>query len=269
MPLSEVSRRQFAELFEYCRGNNDVPSGVRDDRAPTYQRLVKNIVFGNLEKAYPIARKRLTKNEWHTLTERFFSTWNSPSPELWRMPYALVEFVENTEIAHNLQLPWLPDLLRFEWAEILAFMMPDYQYQDQPEPIVDLWSDTLAMNQEHVLLELSYPVHHKLSRQELSEEGKYFVICYRHPRSLEAMYMEVSHFFFQMFQELLAQERTAEEILDLIIEEAAIVENAVSKSLREQIQGFLETLATNGLILGRVKNKERQEIRDLMEIKYD
>jgi len=269
MPLSENSKRQFEVLLEYCRGNNDVPQGVREDRAPTYQRLVKNIVFGNLEKAYPITRKRLSGEEWKTLTEQFFSTWNSPSPELWRMPYALVEFVENTEIADDLNLPWLPDLLRFEWAEIEAFMMPDHQYQGAPEPVEDLWNDKLFLNQEYLLLQLSYPVHRQVSRKELCVEGEYFVICYRHPKTLGAMYMEVSLLFFHIFQELVAREGRVKESFNLILEKASVVDDEVRRSLRDQMQIFLETLATNGLILGRISDKRRRRLQNLERIKHD
>lgn len=252
MLLSEESKRQFAVMLEYCRGNRDVPTGVRVDRAPTYRRLVENIVFGNLEKAYPITRKRLTEDEWSELTERFFFTWSCPCPELWRMPYALIEFVESTEIAQELGLPWLSDLLHFEWAEIEVFMMPDHKYQDAPGSIKDIWNDTLVINQEYRFLPLSYCVHHQVSLDELCTKGEFFLICYRHPCSLEAMYMEVSPFFLRIFQELVAMERSAADSFHLALTEASVFDSAVQEKLREQVHVFLETLIANGLVLGSV-----------------
>lgn len=251
MPLSDSAQKQFQDLFEYCRGNGGIPACVREDRAPTYKRLVSNIVFGNLEKAFPIARKRLNHEQWRTLTEKFFSEWSCPSPEFWRMPYALVEYVESTEIAKELKVPWLLDLLLFEWAEIEVIMMPDYQYQVSPVPIKDLWNDRLLINQEHLLLQLSYPVHLQVKHDELDIKGEYFVLCYRHPSSLEAVYMELSAFFLRIFQELLEGNNSTLEAFDLVLKELSVFETSLKSNLRKQTNNFLELLSTNGLLLGK------------------
>ena len=192
MQLRSETEALFRDLVNYCRNDKDVvPTGVREDRAPTYRRLVRNIIFSNLEKAYPIANVTLGEEKWNRLTGDFFEQWNIPSPELWRMPYSLLEYVDSTNYAELIAAPYLTDLLLFEWKEIEIYMIEDYQYPELSQ-IADPLIDELQLNMESEIIEVGYPVHRERGPEFSEVNNRYLLLCYRHPETLSVKFIELA-----------------------------------------------------------------------------
>jgi hypothetical protein len=129
MPLDNNTAAICREFLDYCRSKTvSPPAGVNVERAGQYRRLSQNIVFHALRRAYPITAGVIGEEKWHELIAAFFANCDLPSPQLWKMPRILLDFVERTNCSEQLKIPYLKDLLAFEWAEIEVFMMSDAKY---------------------------------------------------------------------------------------------------------------------------------------------
>ncbi|HYG53588.1 MAG TPA: putative DNA-binding domain-containing protein, partial [Flavobacteriales bacterium] len=116
-----------SKMAAYCREPEftDAIEGSKPGRLHNYRRLVFNIIEDTLADAYPITRSMMDDEEWIDMVNAFFSKHNCQSTQLWRMPFELVEFVENHEYHTKIGRPYLLELLYFEWLEIEVYQSPD------------------------------------------------------------------------------------------------------------------------------------------------
>jgi hypothetical protein len=114
------------KLSEYCRNGKLIEiKGAVTDRLPHYRRLVFNVVKDAVENTYPIAHKYINKNIWKEICHDFFTNHKCKDPQVWRMPKEFVEYCKNRQFAEQYNLPFLNDLLYFEWLEVEMYMMED------------------------------------------------------------------------------------------------------------------------------------------------
>ena len=203
MPLDEKTASYQMELAQVCRDGKITPiPGVTEESAQVYRDLVRNGIEDTLRRAYPIAHAYLHRIEstainasslslWNTLVDRFIAEGNLQTPELWRMPENFLEFIIDQKSAETYNLPYLEDLLEFEWSEIELFMMPDridpllYRTKKEGEGLI-------IPTPEFDLLNLKYPVF-RINPEELpKEEGQFFLLVFRHPLTRLVRFIELS-----------------------------------------------------------------------------
>jgi hypothetical protein len=257
MQLKEETKDLYKNLLGYCKDDKVLlADGIRADRAPTYRRLVRSIIFGNLEKAYPITKASLKQEIWHKLLSDFFAEWKIPSPELWKMPYALLEFVQETGYANKINAPYLEDLLLFEWIEIEVFMMPNAAYSEISKE-GDVLNDLLQLNLESILIKLEYPVHKTNAKNIKSGEigdsnsGEFFVLCFRHPETLSANFVELTPVAALIVELLRSSAMSAKDLFNIL---EGKVEQLESKRVIVIAQSLLEEFKRQNIILGFIKN---------------
>lgn len=189
-----------SQLAGYCRVPQYYESieGTKPDRLHNYRRLVFNIVEDTLQNAYPITQTLLTEEEWMTLVNDFFGQHDCQSPQLWKMPFELVEFVENTAYHEKLGKPYLLELLYFEWLE-LEIYMGENKPHDRYVTLGDMLKDVPVINPDHKLLQLTYPVHIKNPADLEAAKGNYFVLIYRHKTEYTVNFIELSPFLAVVF----------------------------------------------------------------------
>lgn len=227
-------------LANYCRKNqpSDIP-GVRPDRVPVYRGLISNIFEDTLLKAYPITAALLGEDSWKELVDEFVANYECAPPELWKMPWGLVDYSKKAGLSDRLSIPFLDDLLLFEWIEIEIHIMPD------PEiPIRGENDSRIILNPAAELLCLSYPVFRGQSVEDFSTEGDFRLLIYRHPVSCEVHFMELAPFYALIVAALLQAPRTAQEILSEFVGE-----NNVTKELIDKTNTFVEALREQGMAL--------------------
>jgi hypothetical protein len=169
------SFEQQRALANYCR-TGDLPEGllVKPDQVHHYRRLVFQIVEDALQSAYPIARQWLEQHrEWDGLVQRYWHHCRAPHHQVWKLPQGLISHVAEHESHLLTQMPYLPDLLQFEWDDLELFM----RQQSNTTPV-------------HTLRRFHYPVH-RIPPKELAQTqpNQWFVLGIRHPRS------HLVHFF--------------------------------------------------------------------------
>lgn len=243
------------EFALYCRSaQGEPPATVKTKGGQVYRQLIQNVFRDTLGKAYPITRAQLQSappvlkingNAWLELIDRFVAEWPCPSPELWRMPVELYNFVRATDYSANSPFPWLEDLLLFEWIEIEVFMMPDVNKISPGLTSLDL-SHPLVANQESKLIELKYPVFSGLSSCESTGPSNYFVLCFRKPSTLQAHYLLLSDFHVLIWQQLSSEPTQYQELLKHILELSSSLD---LQDIETSLQSFLFTAHREGAIL--------------------
>lgn len=187
-------------LGAFCRtGRGDAIPGTVERRLKHYRRLVRNGVMNTLTQAYPITVAALPDETWEEMVDGFFINHDPASARLWKLPEEFYHYHVSSGTSDRLRLPWLNDLLVFEWTEIDVHTMPDMAL---PRTVSQgsFLHDPLALNPEFQLLQLEYPVHKAALREATSRKGDYFVLVYREPDTGTVHFLDLSlvHAFILM-----------------------------------------------------------------------
>jgi uncharacterized protein len=246
MLLKETTHQTQSRLADYCRtGLYEPIAGVDPERAAVYRELVWNTVSGALEKAYPITWEWLGAEKWDELTSDFFAQWNSSTPYFWMMPKELYLFVEQ-EGGARWGIPYLRDLLFFEWIEIELFMMADRKAQLHRQE-GDLMRDPLVLNPEGRIDAFQYPVYRSQPEELGDSKGSYFLFSYRHPVDLEVCFIELSPVCAVMVELLMQSRLSGEELVGALIEQFGLEEG---DEIYRFTENFLTGLLSQGAVLG-------------------
>lgn len=250
MKLREETIRIQEEFGAYCRTGleSDLP-GLTPGRIHHYRRLISNVVYDTLQRAFPITVAALGEETWRELVEDFFSDGLPQTPQVWKLPLEFYHYHEERESGKRKGLPFLDDLLYFEWMEIEVHTMPDRPYP-QFHSEGDLMKDRLAFNPEYELVGLEYPVHTHPVSEAAQMKGDYFVLIYRFPGSGQVQFLDLSvlhvYIITRLKEEQLPLHRIKNEIARVAgIESLPYLDDALSTFLgdlleRKMILGFLE-----------------------------
>ena len=146
-----------------------------------------------------------------------------------------------------MDLPFLDDLLYFEWMEIEIHTMPDRPYPDFISE-GDLFQDTLAFNPEYEIIQLDYPIHTHPVSEALHMKGDHFALLYRLPESGHVQFLGLSALNVYIITRLQEEKVPLNEIKNEFarvagIESGRYLDDALAKYLgdlleRKMILGF-------------------------------
>lgn len=250
MILKTETYNSQSSMAQYCRDGKEINIlGTKPERLPHYRRLVFNVIKDTLETTYPISYQYLDQAVWEQMVYNFFSNHKCQDPQVWRMPYEFYEFCKSEDYAKNYNLPFLNDLLYFEWLELELYMMEDILYPEYVES--DNWlKERLAVNPEHRIIKLEYPVHIEKPFDAAQKKGDYFLLVYREKDSGKIQFANLSVLFAFLTENIILGEKTLEEIFNDILYIFGIND---LKMLRNQAFNFLNDLKNRGFVLGVVK----------------
>lgn len=243
---SETKQIQYA-FHAYCTtGIEQNLPGINQQRIKEYRRLVFANIQDQLESAFPLTYSYLPNNKWEQLVHDFFEKHACTTPQIWKLGGEFCNFCKEQEYAEKWVLPFLNDLLRFEWEEIVLYSMEDLPYPKfQREG--NLLTSPIAINPEHKILHLEYPIHHEKIEEAIHKKGNYFVLMYREQESGKIQFLDISIWFAIMLEQLYTQQKTVEELL---LEAPAIFGEIDCIALRKNTLIFLEDLRDRKFIIG-------------------
>lgn len=246
MLLKEESHRLQSQLTDYCRREGaSLPRGVDPNRVSVYRRLIFSNISETLRRAYPIAAHLLEGERWDFLVESFFSEHKIASPYLWQMPKEFWHFVDEGGFSEEWDLPYLDDLLHFEWLEIAVHMMADGEsppYTDKGDPM----RDRLIVNPDHSIDPFRYPVFKGSSEEWAARPGNYFLLTYREPIDCTVHYIELSPLCTIIFELLRNAPLSGSDIVEWLV-----VRQGQNREAMEQFCGiFLRELLVQKVVLG-------------------
>lgn len=246
--LKKETQIQQSLLANYCRNGNK-PEGlinVKEENLHHYRRLVYNIITDILETAYPITYSYLDNEIWNELVNEYFSVHKCKTTQVWRMPLEFYDYCIEKKISEKLNIPFLNDLLYFEWLELDVHTMEDQDYPDFKTE-GDFLSDQIALNPEYRIIPLSYPVHTTAPGEELlSKKGNYFLLVYRERESGNVQFVDLSMFYTYILENLV----NGALLKDILVEANTMFGINDIKLLKERSLHFMEDLRNRKFILG-------------------
>jgi len=235
-----------SKLAAYCRsGKEQNLPGITPNRLHHYRRLVFNVVKDALRSTYPLTHNMLTGKQWENLCHEFFEQHPCQDPQVWKMPYELIAYLDSRDHELKQEYPHLVTLLLFEWKELEYYMMPD---REQPAFMsADMWKDPWALNAEAEVMTLDYPVHLKNARFiSRTDCGHYFCLIFRQPVTGKIMFMDLSPFFAWMLATMMVEPISMEDIFPVMQSEFGIPSKDF---IIQHTTPFHQKLAMDGFLL--------------------
>lgn len=247
MLLKEQTKALQSKLADYCRtGELALTTEVNQKHVHHYRRLVYNIIDDILESAFPVFFDFAPKDLWKELVHDFFSRHNCQTPQVWKVPGEFYEYACQQNWKEKYKLPWLEDLLLFEWIELDIHTMKDEVFPSYK--IEGDWNtEVVAINPEYRILSTTYPVHTTApADQNESKKGQFFILIFRQPETGSVQFMDIS-----VLHALTIEKIEEEKTLPVIINELQTVFNFPDKkSANEHLHTFLKDLSIKGFVLG-------------------
>lgn len=233
-----MSLSTIVEQFSHFCRTGRLPSSFTDipKNLLVYPTLVRRKIERVLMRTFPLTYQILLSSHWNELVDRFLGTEDFLSPFLWKMSQTFVTFVQKGNWSILWQIPYLNDLIHFEWLEIEMYMMPDCDKQQfvQQGRILD---DPLLVNPESQIVSYSYPVFEEKNLAREMKKGVYFLLAFRHPIDKEIHFIGLSS-FFQLVIELI--QRAALTGRDALVTAAAHYQIDEEKALDKGERFLLE-----------------------------
>lgn len=232
----------------YIRSGKNPPKTTVSENTYHYRELVYSVIKDTMSNAYPILKNYLIGKEWENAVQFFFEHHKSQTTQIWKLPLEFYEFYLENPFPTKKNIPFLNELMYFEWLEIEVFMMEDLEFLPFNK-IGNLKKDVLIPNPEIKILPLQYPIHLKQTKKiTKNDKGQYFVSLHRDYYDKQVKFNELSLPFVEMLVLINEQETT---FIDLY----KILKNHESNSekVSGQTEEFIEFALENNLILGYKK----------------
>ncbi len=211
-----------------------------------YRELIFNNIAGAMNIAFPISKSIIPDDLWEEMLQSFFTNHKAKTNFVWELPKEFVEYCKSEDYAKNLKLPFLNDLLNFEWMEMEIFNMKDIEH---PAFVGsgNIETDILVVNPEHSLQVYDYPVHKIDIERPKIEKVKSFIVSYRHSETKDAEFVSLSFLDALLFEKITVDELAIKDALHIIEEE---IQQEIPEELKQKSTQFFTKLLENNLFLG-------------------
>ena len=157
---------EYAFLQGICNSETSILTELDESNRPAAGQLstYRKSIFGGLLKAlaeiYPVSEKLVGYDFFQALCLRYIRQTPSLSFDLNDYGSDLHAFTRS--FPHTIGLPYLPDVMRLEWAWHHAFQAPDYANKDLSDlahlPFAELEHCVLLIHPTGSLLQSPYPI---------------------------------------------------------------------------------------------------------------
>lgn len=240
------SRRLQQRFTQHLRtGVRTTIPGVAPDRLAHYRHAIFHMVKDTMESAYPVTCANIPARKWDRMVRNFFAHHACTSNQVWKLPLEFYTYAVENNWDEVYDIPYLSDLLAFEWAEIEVFNMEDIA--PAAFTAAGSWLETpLVLNPEYRLLSFKYPVHREAKRARLlKEQGAWFVLLHREPVSGHVQFTGLSP-WLAFVTEQLAVGITVKDILEY----APQLGITVTDTLENDTIAFLTDMQRQQFVLG-------------------
>ena len=226
----------ISELFKGVRGLQ-----ISDiEWLSVYSDLVRGRLEDLISTSYPVFKSFLTREEFEEIMTEFIKE-DHPHPLLIDLTREFVQFFISRDFSAKRRLPFLEELVKYEWTEIELF-------NEKDEPITNSkdwsWEEPLSLSASSRLVNYTYPVHEAYSLQEqeiLNLRGNYNLLIYRDARNYEVRTVALTDFVFSFLQKVTCGEPPPKAL-------KASPEDVDPDSVRVYLENFLRELLKVGAL---------------------
>jgi uncharacterized protein len=231
------------------------PADVPEPRMRIYRELFYNNIESFLASAFPVAKKVLEAERWHSLVRGFMSRHPSASPYFLDISQEFLTYLGGLPPAGE-RPPFLLELCHYEWVELCLSVADDDLPEAGIDPAGDLATGVPVLSPLIWKLAYRFPVHTIGPDHQPDAPGPeptQLVVFRRRDDSVG--FMELSGLTMTLLDELAAGCRSGREVLEQLAER---VRNSGPASEREAIYekglATLERLRKAGVLLGTRAN---------------
>jgi hypothetical protein len=247
MLLKTETKNIQSKLADYCRtGELTLTTEVNQKHVKHYRRLVYNIIDDIIESAFPLFFDFASEEMWDEMVNDFFSKHNCQTPHVWKVPGEFYEYAVKENWKEKYKIPFLEDLLLFEWIEMDIHTMKDEAFPKHKKN-GDWIKDVIAITPEYRIVSTKYPVHTTPPRQ-IDEKaiGQYFILIFRHPETGSMQFLDIS-VLYALAIEKIEEQKNLQQIVD---ELQAIFSFPDKNPAQNHIISFLKDLQQKGFVFG-------------------
>ena len=156
-----------------------------------YKDMVHYRFIEVIKNALPIFSKEISRKRLNKLVFKFIQS-NPKTPYIWKMPFEFRTFILKNKLLQD--MPYLADLLLFEWIEIELFMN---EYKKKKSCKFS-WKKNLSINDSARLYAFDYPVY----KEKYKKRGKYHLLVYYDFDDHEVHFQEITEFMYLFLKSL-------------------------------------------------------------------
>ena len=135
------------------------PADIEERRMAIYRDLLYRNVESFLANSFPVLRKVISDDDWHSLMREYFKNHQSRTPLFPRMPQEFLQYLQDNEESAAGLYPFLLELAHYEWVELALSIDSRDIRQDGIDTGGDLLSGIPVLNELSWSLAYRYPVH--------------------------------------------------------------------------------------------------------------
>ena len=124
-----------------------------------YRDLLYRNVESFLANSFPVLRKVIKDDDWHSLMREYFKNHQSRTPLFPKMPQEFLQYLQDNEETAQDLYPFLLELAHYEWVELALSIDSREIRQDGLDTGGDLLSGVPVLNELSWSLAYNYPVH--------------------------------------------------------------------------------------------------------------
>lgn len=243
-------RRQL-ELAAHIRdpANRPRPADVEDRRMAIYRELFYNNVESLLAGNFPVMRKLLADDHWHTLVRDFFVRHRAQTPYFLEIAQEFLDFLQNERRSEPRDPPFLLELAHYEWVELAVSISEETADPSAADPNGDLITGIPLVSPLAWNLTYLYPVHRIRPdfQPDAPDKEPTHLVVYRN-RQEDVAFMEINAVTQRLLQ--LLQENPGWTGLDTVKKIAEELNHPQPKAVIEAGRQLLNDLRASNIVLG-------------------
>jgi hypothetical protein len=161
------------------------------------------------------------------------------------LPKEFLEFVVENKYSEKHSIPFLNDLLNFEWAEMELYNTTDipYEYGSLTGNVIN---DIISVNPEHLLVPLHYPVHLLPPLEAIDKKGNYFVLLFREKETGKIQFIDLSVWYAFIIEQISQQEISIAELMNYVPQ---LFGNVSTEELKTNTELFMQSMIDKKFII--------------------
>ena len=202
-----------------------------------YQELVYLRFYEVFEKALPRFKAMISEALFEALIYKFLKI-GAKSPTLWQSSGEFAAFVvESCE----LDMPFLEDLLSFEYLELEMYMQEYPRVQEHTFSLQNHYK----LSDKVVLKSVTYPIHHPEfdANPSVFEAGEYQLLIFYDAKSQKVLCQEITPFVVEFLNSL-----DGESSLDAVVQKFAFAYEIEIEELVEALENILQSFAITAIL---------------------